>query len=235
MAYIRRFRGRRRFNRRKPRLYRRNRRYGRRRGMASKKWPVLGLTHSASLVYTETVSLDPAAGVSADHVFRANDCFDPNSTGAGHQPMGYDQMMALYSHFCVTGSKIQVFTCGAQGGAYYAAVALRGDNTSMGGQTIDQIAEQPQTSFRLIYQGGDYQLARGNVLTKKFSAKRFFRTRDPVGDEQYNGTAAASPAEMAYYHVMLAPIAAENLSAQSVFVKIQYHVVFSEPKILAQS
>lgn len=235
MAYIRKFRGRRRFNRRKPRVYRRNRRFGRKRFVTNKRWPPLGLTHSCDLTYTATCSINPSAGVSGDQVFRASDLYDPDVTGAGHQPYGFDQLMAMYNHFCVTGSKIEMYFTGGQSGTYYGAIALRADATSMGGQTAEQLFEQPRINFRMVYQGGDYQLSRGNRLTHKFSSRKFFRTRDPVGDEQYNGSAAASPAENAYYHCLLVPLGAEDMAGQSCFFKITYHAVFSEPKVLSQS
>lgn len=41
------------------------------------------------------------------HVFRLNSIQDPDFTGAGHQPMGHDQLVNLYSRYRVLGVKVR--------------------------------------------------------------------------------------------------------------------------------
>ena len=45
-----------------------------------------------------------------DKIFQANSCYDPDFSGSGHQPMGFDQWMALYSRYRVHASTIRVTT-----------------------------------------------------------------------------------------------------------------------------
>lgn len=40
--------------------------------------------------------------------FRGNDCYDPNYTGVGHQPLRFDQLMALYNYCFVESSEILI-------------------------------------------------------------------------------------------------------------------------------
>ena len=53
-----------------------------------------------------------SAGASAfgnERVFRLNSCYDPDFSGAGHQPYGWDQMTTvLYSAFCVDRCTVDV-------------------------------------------------------------------------------------------------------------------------------
>nr|QKN88861.1 MAG: capsid protein [Cressdnaviricota sp.]QKN88875.1 MAG: capsid protein [Cressdnaviricota sp.] len=58
-------------------------------------------TKNVSLRYVETVTLNPSDGVSAVNVFCANNIFDPNYTGTGHQPMFYDNYASLYGKYRV--------------------------------------------------------------------------------------------------------------------------------------
>ncbi len=68
----------------------------------------MALKFKATLLYTDEINLDPGvAGVAAYHSFRANDCFDPDETGVGHQPRGFDQIIPMYEHFTVIGSKMK--------------------------------------------------------------------------------------------------------------------------------
>ena len=53
--------------------------------------------------------LNPGLGGSlASKVFTCNGLYDPDVSGTGHQPRGFDQMMALYDHYVVTKCKMTV-------------------------------------------------------------------------------------------------------------------------------
>ena len=39
---------------------------------------------------------------------RLNSLFDPNLSGLGHQPRGFDQLMAVYEKYTVVAAKITV-------------------------------------------------------------------------------------------------------------------------------
>ncbi|WP_445772368.1 hypothetical protein, partial [Rheinheimera sp.] len=55
---------------------------------------------SATLRYSEQFSVNPGtAGSPGYYCFQSNSCYDPNISGTGHQPRGYDQLAALYQ-FC---------------------------------------------------------------------------------------------------------------------------------------
>jgi hypothetical protein len=61
---------------------------------------------ATKLRYSESVNIDPSlGGVPGVHVFNASSCYDPNTTGIGHQPRGFDQWMAMFDHFTVVGSR----------------------------------------------------------------------------------------------------------------------------------
>lgn len=61
----------------------------------------LSPTYKAVLPYFETgLSINPAAGgVVGSYVFQINGPYDPNVTGIGHQPLGFDQLMLMYEHY----------------------------------------------------------------------------------------------------------------------------------------
>lgn len=58
------------------------------------------------LRYSETVSVSGAAGGIGQYYFRLNSLFDPNLTGAGHQPMYFDQFALMYKRYRVHGCHV---------------------------------------------------------------------------------------------------------------------------------
>lgn len=56
------------------------------------------------LRYVGYGTMNPAAAVTSTcHVFRLNSLYDPDYTGAGHQPYGYDQMSTFWTDYRVVG------------------------------------------------------------------------------------------------------------------------------------
>jgi len=56
------------------------------------------------LIYCDTKTVSP--GTSSDyHVFRLNNCYDPDYTGGGHQPAFFDRWTALYEKYKVVATK----------------------------------------------------------------------------------------------------------------------------------
>lgn len=58
--------------------------------------------------YCTTFTIDPAAGTIPVHHFNLWNLHDPDNTGSGHQPMGYDAWQTFFSHYTVLGGKINL-------------------------------------------------------------------------------------------------------------------------------
>ena len=58
-------------------------------------------TKTVALRYVENVTLDGSASGTVVNVFRVNSIYDPNYTGAGHQPMFRDNYAAIYEQYRV--------------------------------------------------------------------------------------------------------------------------------------
>lgn len=170
----------------------------------------------------------------ADNIFRCNSLYDPDYTGAGHQPYGFDQIMDMYEHFTVIASKITVNIVGNQSSLpFWVGIALRPDNTSLTGVATQVLREQPDIKWRLM---------SGNLsnppetLSLGFSAKKYFGKRAIVGDTLYRGNATSNPTEGAFFHVLIAPQnTSDDIQTQLVNIKINYVAVFTEPNILVSS
>ena len=170
------------------------------------------------------------AGAMQTKIVRANDIFDPDYTGTGHQPMGFDQWAVLYNHFVVLGSKVTCrFVLDAdENDPAYVGVYISDDTTTPYTDASECIeSKKGQTKI----------LARPDKaghVTATYSAKRFYNVTDVKDNvDRLGSTVTASPTEQALFHYWLQGVN-ETINGD-VDVTIEYIVMFSEPKDLAQS
>lgn len=186
--------------------------------------------------YAENVRLTPST-TQAFYLFRATDLFDPNSTGTGHQPLGFDQYMLFYNHFVVLKSHITVTVVSENEdpkiGAYTFALRLGASTTTY--STISEFMEDPWSHWGYV-QAAPYG---HHTLKMTYDAQDFYGLdrEGLLANPSFWGTVSASPTEAAYWQIALIsqnPGTSDAVAAP-VFVHIEYEVLLSEPKLLAQS
>lgn len=198
-------------------------------------WYPMGKKKVVKLRYSEQVSINPAAGFAGDYVFSANSLFDPNVTGTGHQPYGFDQMSAFFNHYCVIGSKCTITAINGNASVpFYIAVALRDDATSLSGTLTSTLIEQPSFPKKLItpLAGSRSTGTARNV----YSTKKFFACPNPLDNDDLNPGVGVSPTEQAYFHIICAPYNdSDDVGSTQIQVTIDYIAVFTGPAILPPS
>ena len=178
--------------------------------------------------YVETLALNPGAGTNATYVFSANGMNDPNITGGGHQPRGYDQIMAMFNHYTVIGSRILIqATNRDSGNGCVLGIATRGNFTTEA--SIAEYVEQAKCSYKPIGPIGSPPVS----VTASVAPKRFLGL--PARDDLMRGTVSTNPAEQCYYHVFAGNPGGIDVGIVDVLVTIEYIAVFSEPKDLLAS
>lgn len=182
-------------------------------------------TITVPMRYVEFFALDAPIGTPTYHTFSANGLYDPNVTGTGHQPMGFDQMMTLYNHYEVIGSKI--------------TFRLFGTATCIFGVKLDDSGlpstSDPISTWELPLMNCKH-LANGNsngtsdyTVTQKFSQKRFFGEK--AGDRETWGDGASNPTDQAYFLCMIGPNSTSgDLASVQCMATIDYIVKLHEPK-----
>lgn len=183
-----------------------------------------------TLRYSEILSLNPASGGLVGYTFSANGCYDPNISGIGHQPYGFDQIMSYYNHYVVHSSSIAVMPHSQGGNDAYLFIKLQ-DTSSLAVSIIEHIAEE--NAVAIANQASIF--FSGKKLTMNYSAREFFRVKDPVLADDLYGSNSTNPQDQAYYIVGAAAAAGEDPPAVSFLVTIDYDVVFLEPKVLPHS
>lgn len=207
----------------------RRRRYRRRRRMV--KRDLLSPKFCTKLRYFWSGSIDPAGvAVVGAQVFRSNSLYDPDYSGAGNQPRGFDQLIALYTRFQVIGAKIVVRFATRNSSVYdnIVGICCRTDPTAE--TAIVNYVEQPNCKSRMIAAGAS---APPVTMSMNYSQKFMFGSKQLSPD--YAGSATANPANSCYFHIFAAPIQSVDADALDVYVTIEYITVFTEPQDIAQS
>ncbi len=195
------------------------------------------------LRYCDTISINPAAGLTASHYFRANGMFDPDRTGAGHQPLYYDQLITMYDHYTVHGGFLKMTYVHA-GSAAQVPGAF--------GIFLDDNATQSYASATAIIEGGQKggtvwtttagNSSGGNSTGKSaspwvklsFDAKKFFGVKSLDG-AQFRTGFGSSPTEDANYCCYYGAIGGNDPPIAYFIIEVEYNAIFTEKSYTAQS
>jgi hypothetical protein len=185
------------------------------------------------MVYYENgLSITGTTGAIGNYFFRANDAFDPNQTGTGHQPMGFDQMMLLFEQFYVLRSNIKVRFVNTGTNVAVVGVALTPDTTSI---VPESSQEQGLLKSRLIMKAGN----AGDHQTVNLACEcpmYFGIKRQPyIASSLYQGTAGNVPTELCYFKLFTYSVDGSTTAAVNFDVTLTYDVYFQEPRQLGES
>jgi len=176
--------------------------------------------------------LSSTSGVVVSYVFAANGGFDPDITGTGHQPMGFDQMMAFYNHYCVTHSRITVrFGCAT---GTYGVAGVRVDASATPITDIERIMEfggGVTVSLEAIGGFGANKVLNMGVSIAKLQG---VSEKALTADSTLRGDVATNPAELTYFHVQLWNPAGVTVTS-NVYVVMEQRIVYLEPRTAALS
>lgn len=180
--------------------------------------------------YAETVSITSTGGVQGNYIFSANGLFKPNVTAAGHQPMYFDQMAALYNHYTVIGAKatFRITPQAANEDAFRICLTME-DDTTITPAGVDSNIEQSKSSWRLVSPNANNTI----VLRSTYSAKKVYGG-SVMAQEEQKGTPTANPAEESYFALTMQASGVATATAEFIAF-IEYITIWSELKNIAGS
>lgn len=182
------------------------------------------------LKYVWNGSLNPGvAGANSTQLFRCNSMYDPDYTGVGNQPRGFDQWMDIYNHYYVKRSKIIVtFHNGDNQFEVNCGIALRDDASTE--PVALEYQEQDSVHAMLGRVGSSHN---HKTLTKyyNFSKSNYV----PYTQEQNKGTATSNPTELQFFHLWCGSPWGQDSANAYVTATIYYDVLFTELADILQS
>jgi len=194
--------------------------------------PLFPAKTTKRLRYSTNIQLASTSGAVVSYVFAANGLFDPDVTGTGHQPMGFDQMMVQYNHYAVTYAKIKVAFKGISSTKMTACIRYDGGSTPI--TVIDRIVEQGGCAIDNLDAtsvNGDQKLLWLSLDIAKIQG---ISASALTSDSTLRGDVASNPSELSYFHVQLWDAAGQTGSA-NIDVVLEQTSVFFEPRTQTES
>lgn len=196
-------------------------------GLTIRNIPLFAARTRRTLQYYSTGTVLTGTNTVNSQVFSANGMFDPDITGSGGQPMGFDQMMAFYNHYTVLRSRIRIIIANTST-TLTPSVGIMVSGSASVTSSIEQMVENGDVAFaQLSYAGAFGATSR---FSRSLVIARFQGVDDPMDVTDLSGDSASNPAEQAYYHVCTwNPYSATQITSNWQVV-IEYEAVFHEPK-----
>lgn len=185
--------------------------------------------------YFETgVQLNPGVGGTASYyVYNLSSLFDPNRTGIGHQPIGFDEMMGIYQYYTVIGARARV-TFTNQDTSNDQLVVLQIKAHDSASADVANIIENGRCVWNTVTKS-DGSSDSEKTMTINYSANKFF-SKNVVGDADYQGDIASNPQENAWLHLYAQPsVPGTDSGLVQATVLIEYIAVMTDPLQIAQS
>lgn len=184
------------------------------------------------LRYSTSMSLASTSGVVVSYVFAANGLFDPDVTGTGHQPMGFDEMMLYYNHYCVYSCECIVIAKGAS--ANKMTVCVRQDAAATPITVIDRIVELGGSVIEYLELGATSGSTKRLEASIDIARLQGISRSALTADSTLRGSVTANPSELSYFHVQVWDAAGQT-GTVNCDVILNFVAAFIEPRDITES
>lgn len=166
-----------------------------------------------------------------------NSLFDPNRSGLGHQPYGFDQLCgpagtALYNRYRVFKVDYVVVVANDDYNIHYAVLNTNDASPPIG--NVSEARENPRCQYKCQNPGGTLKTITGSISLPSLMG----RTKAQyMASDNYQSVYNASPAELAVMNIYAQGLN-DDVSVSmthTVNVLLTYHVEFFDPHVLDQS
>lgn len=184
------------------------------------------------LKYTTLSAMNFASSLTAIQ-FRGNSLFDPDFSGIGHQPMGYDQWAVFYNRYRVYGCSYKI-TFSNTSTSYQGEVLVQQRPNSVLSPSFEAATESPYKQLRVLPIEG---ATRPTVIKGYHNCAKIYGVskRQYRAEQDYAALITANPPVNTFINVYLQNQTFVQSLAANVRVELTYFAEFYERKSLGQS
>lgn len=193
-----------------------------------------GTRLKARFTYADRLALTGGiAGVASTYIFRINSLFDPDFAFGGHQPAGFDQLMAIYEHYCVTECEYKViFNSSAAVGQMIVGCNVSDNSTS---STDHRTYVENGINQQDVITGADGGGVKSLKGTINIADLMGVSQATLLKDDTFWGSATQDPADQAYLKIYTADVSTANGDTIGFQVELNFSAVLMGGRFLSLS
>lgn len=163
----------------------------------------------------------PLGTTSASYIFRANSLFDPNNTGVGTQPYGYDQLCAadaLFQNYKVFASKITIYCTPNLNTVRRLHVVVYPMRSALITGTYQNAIIVP--GARTMVYDAVTEGTRGDRISNYVSIRKMYPESPMLADEGFYAASGGNPANAVYWICQVFKDPAEGALAYTTYFDV---------------
>lgn len=190
--------------------------------------------YSVKMVYSNLTTIASTSGAVGTNQYRGNSLFDPDYSGTGTQPSGFDELASLYERYRVLGSTCIVNFVSNTSQNDDLCVFPTNTATLVGTDNTIR-AEYPYAQRKIA---NVYQAPPSNTRFAQYmsTSKMYGVSKQKVRDEEdYSAATTANPSNSFFWNVSYQAV--DRASTQSLYytIRIEYYCTFYKRRALNQS
>lgn len=182
------------------------------------------------LVYADKIQRNVAATYDG-YVWRLNSAYDPDYTGAGHQPLGYDQLApALYARYRVLSCKVEVEVVNTGSSAPLNWVCYPSNAHALASGSVATAWERAAQWGCPVHTAQQVASGGGPRFVKTFYPHQVpgLTKAEYLSDDSFQAAYNADPAEVIDLQVEVSSADASSLCVYAIAIRLTYEVEFSD-------
>lgn len=193
---------------------------------------VLPDSYRTKLRYSTYYQGYSAAGTPLHRTYNANSVFDPDLTGAGHQPRGFDQLAALYGRYRVNAIQVKVSIANlTNAGLLIAQIWVDNEASDPGGTVRYEMNNQKMLGTTVGGAGAEVTVLKKTWQLWKVASPTKRKYDD---DDRYQAIVTTDPLEAIVLHFVLDSPQA-NVFSTECMIELNYDVTFFDAKTISSS
>jgi len=189
-----------------------------------------------ALGYADTQVINPGALTYAgEHAYRLNSLYDPDYTGGGHQPYGFDQWSAFYNRYRVDKVELDLKMINNNSASAPIVVYVANNSLAAAG-TLGAVENYIESPF------SDFSICGASLTQLTTHFKKTFYPRLITGvpkakyisDDLYQATVGANPTENIILHTFISD-AGTSVPIVITVLRLTYFVTFWDRNNLSSS
>lgn len=176
--------------------------------------------------YSEAYSLSAINAYTQQ--MRLNGLQDPNITGVGHQPYGFDQLAGIYNRYRVIATS---YVINAYSGTDPIRVGCLPFNDASNISGISELCENPRAKFIVQFPQGATKTLKGKVSMPSLAGRS---KAQYMADDRYQSDITTNPLEVLGLYITGASMTDANVNI-TLTVTMEYTVEWFDAKAIDQS